>query len=194
MAQLCVAREEELPQPAVLENFLRILLAHQVQRVGGMLLHSAGLVVDGRVLLFVGASNAGKTTLARKALAGGAGVLSDDVNLVLPAAGGYAVHAVPLSGELRRRCTSRPGSLALAGLLLLEQGRQLNAVPVGAAAAVSGLFAQSPFANADEHETEGLLNALARLVAHTPVARLTVALDDPFHSIIHEIHRAFVYV
>ncbi|MCU0788543.1 MAG: hypothetical protein MUC91_10205, partial [Verrucomicrobia bacterium] len=102
-ARLCVVREEELPQPVVLENFLRILLAHRVLGFGGMLLHSAGLVVGGRALLFVGRSNAGKTTLSRKADAAGARVLSDDINLVLPAADGYAVHSVPFTGEFRRR-------------------------------------------------------------------------------------------
>ncbi|MCU0832919.1 MAG: hypothetical protein MUC77_00585 [Chromatiaceae bacterium] len=193
-ARLCVAREEELPQPMVLENFLRILLAHRALGFGGMLLHSAGLVVDGRALLFVGRSNAGKTTLSRKADAAGARVLSDDINLVLPAADGYAVHSVPFTGEFRRRVALEPGAVPLAGILLLEKGPRLTLAPVGAAAAVSALFAQCPFVNTGAEEAPGLLDSLARLVTATPVARLTVALDDPFTTIIDRAQGAFAHV
>lgn len=180
---LCVAREEELPQANVLENFLRILLAHQVLGYGGALLHSVGLVVDGRAFLFAGRSNAGKTTLARKADGSGVRVLSDDINLVLPRGEDYLAHAVPFTGEFGRRGDAKPGSVPLAGILLLEKGPQLRGSPVTPSRAVATLLAGCPFVNSDEAEFSLLLDALTSLVDHTPVARLAVARGDGFEAI-----------
>lgn len=187
VARLCVAREEELAQPMVLENFLRILLAHRVLAFGGMLLHSAGVVVDGRAFVFVGRSNAGKTTLSRKADAEGLPVLSDDINLVLPAGDGFAVHSVPFTGEFRRRVPVEPGAVPLGGVLLLEKGPRLELCRVGAAAAVSALFAQSPFVNTSVEEAAGLLESLAGLVAKVPVARLAVTMENGFSGIMNAV-------
>ena len=194
VARVCVAREEELSQPIVLENVLRILLAHRAIGFGGMLLHSAGVVIDGRAFLFVGRSNAGKTTLSRKADAKGLSVLSDDINLVLPCAGGFAVHAVPFTGEFRRRVEVGPGASPLAGLLLLEKGARLELARVGAAAAVSALFAQSPFVNTGIEQASGLLESLAGVVAKVPVARLTVALESRFSEVMKAVEEHFSYV
>ena len=193
-ARLCVAREEELPKPIVLENFLRILLAHRALGFNGMLLHSAGLVVDGRAFLFVGRSNAGKTTLSRKADAADARVLSDDINLVLPAEDGFAVHAVPFTGEFRRRIPVEPGAVPLGGILLLDKGPRLELTPVGEATAVSALFAQSPFVNTSVEEASGLLDSLARLVTQVPVARLTVAMENGFSTIMNSVEEGLGHV
>lgn len=193
VASLCVAREEELPEPIVLENFLRILLAHEARKLGGMLLHSAGLVVDGSAFLFVGRSNAGKTTLSRKADAGGVQVLSDDINLVLPAEDGFAVHAVPFTGEFRRRIPVEPGAVPLGGILLLDKGPSLKLEPVGAATAVSALFAQSPFVNSSAEEAPFLLESLARLVAKVPVVRLTVSMENDFSTIMNAVKETLAH-
>ncbi|MGB5736329.1 MAG: hypothetical protein WBM40_17995, partial [Thiohalocapsa sp.] len=99
---LGVVEARELVQANVIENVLRVFSAHQALRRGGVVLHSAGLVIDGRALLFAGRSGAGKTTLTRKGHGAGAQVLSDDINLVLPGAVGYEAHAVPFTGEFGR--------------------------------------------------------------------------------------------
>ena len=109
-ATLAVAREEELGRAFVLENFLRIVFAYHALSRGGVLLHSAGVVHRGTACLFSGRSNAGKTTLARKAAAAGALVLSDDINLVFRENDGYLVHRVPFTGEFRRPGESLSGS------------------------------------------------------------------------------------
>ncbi len=186
-AVLSVADEQDLPLATVLENFLRILLAHRVLGAGGLLLHSAGLVVDGRAFLFAGHSNVGKTTLARKAAAVGVRVLSDDINLVLPQGDGFCAHAVPFTGEFGRRAESGAKAVPLAAIVLLEQGPRLTVSGIEAAQAVAGLFAGCPFVNSDALETPRLLESLARLVESVPVARLSVAPEDRFPSIMNRL-------
>jgi hypothetical protein len=190
-ATLAVAREEELGRAFVLENFLRIVFAYHALSRGGGLLHSAGVVHRGRAYLFSGRSNAGKTTLARKAAAAGAFVLSDDINLVFRENDGYLVHQVPFTGEFRQRRESLSGSgtFRLGCLALLEKAPALTAAPVQPAEGVAGLLTGCPYVNDDPVELPALLDILTTLVCHTPVIRLGVARDDPFEAIMATLLR-----
>jgi hypothetical protein len=190
-ATLAVAREEELGRAFVLENFLRIVLAYHSLRRGGVLLHSAGVVHRGAACLFSGRSNAGKTTLSRKAAAAGALVLSDDINLVFRESGGYLVHRVPFTGEFRRpgESISGSGTYRLGYLALLEKAPALTAAPVRPAEGVAGLLAGCPYVNDDPEESPALLDLLAALVRQAPVIRLGVARDDPFDAIMATLLR-----
>lgn len=67
-------REPELPMP----RCLMLALAHQWARLRRMSLHAAAVHVDGRSLLVLGESCAGKSTLALSALTIGGKILSDD--------------------------------------------------------------------------------------------------------------------
>lgn len=184
-AALSVAEEVELPTSDVLQNFLRVVVAHRALDRGGVLLHSVGVLRECRAYLLVGRSNVGKTTLARKAAMVGARVLSDDINLVLSERGEYRAHKVPFTGEFGQHSenTSGCGSFPLAGLALLEQASELTAAPVSAAAAVAGLLAGCPFVNDDAEELPTLLDVLTRLVSRTPVIRLGVARTDPYEAV-----------
>jgi hypothetical protein len=186
-ATLAVAEEMALPTAFVLENFLRILSAYRSLDQGGVLLHSVGIVQDGRAYLFCGRSNVGKSTLARKGAALGHPVLSDDINLVLPEAEGrgYRAHKVPFTGEFGRRAEnlSGPGAFPLAGLALLEQSPVLRVAPVTAGEAVARLMTGCPFVNDDPDEFPALMDVLTGLVDTLPVVRLGVARDDPFDAV-----------
>jgi hypothetical protein len=190
-ASLAVAQEHELTRAFVLENFLRILVARHALDQGGVLLHSVGILHEGRAYLFSGRSNAGKTTLARKAVATGVRVLSDDINLVIPEQGAYRAHKVPFTGEFGRRAEnlSGAGSFPLGGLALLEKTQALTSAPASPAEAVAGLLANCPFVNDDAEEFPALADVLTRLVAQTPIARLGVARDDPFEAVMATLLR-----
>jgi len=190
-ATLAVAREEELGRAFVLENFLRIVFAYHVLSRGGVLLHSAGIVQRGAAYLFCGRSNAGKSTLSRKAAAAGAAVLSDDINLVFRENDGYYVHRVPFTGEFRQsgESCSGPGTFRLGGLALLEKAPVLTTAPVGPAEGVAGLLTGCPYVNDDPEELPKLLDILTTLVSHVPVIRLGVARDDPFEAIMATLLR-----
>jgi hypothetical protein len=190
-ASLAVAGEEDLGRPFALENFLRIVFAYHVLNRGGLLLHSAGVVYRGAAYLFSGRSNAGKSTLSRKAAAAGAAVLSDDINLVYREDDGYHVHRVPFTGEFRRpgESFSGSGTFRLGGLALLEKAPALTAVPVLPAEGVAGLLTGCPYVNDDPEELPALMDILTMLVSHAPVIRLGVARDDSFEAIMAALLR-----
>ena len=191
-ASLAVAREEELVLANVIENFLRILSAHQALVHGGLVLHSAGLVLDRQAWIFAGRSGAGKTTLTGKAHRAGATVLSDDVNLLLPDKGAYHAYAVPFTGEFGRTLdhAGADDAYPVAGVVLLEQGEQLAAHRVTSAVATARLMAHSPFVNTDEAATERLLENLERAVTHLPVIRLQNRREDGIEDIMKIVKRA----
>jgi hypothetical protein len=174
--------------PGVFENFLRVLVAYRLLEIGGVVLHSAGVVKDGAAFLFLGRSGAGKTTVARLSLARGADVLSDDLNaLVAGVAGvaGCAVLKLPFTGDLgERRAVRAP--VPLGGLLRLEQDTADALAPLSRAETLACLLACSPFVNFDPHRRERLEQVLLALAAAAaPRAHaLRFSLQGGFWSII----------
>ena len=168
-----------------IENFLRIVSAYRVLSKRGLLLHSAGLVLDERAYLFAGRSGAGKTTLTRKAHVAGAGILSDDINIALPDEnGGFRAFPVPFAGDFGQTPDLlSPGGYPLAGLCFLEQGGTATLEPLSKAAAAARLVSASPFVNTDPYVAPDLLEVAANLVRRVPVRKLISRREDDFNLI-----------
>ena len=188
---LGVAREHELAQCDVIENFLRVYTAYHALLRGGVVLHSAGLVFDEQAYIFVGRSGAGKTTLTRKAYPEGARVLSDDLNLLLPADDGFDAFAVPFAGEFGRTLAQAGGSprYPVASLVLLEQGSGPRAQAVKDSEAVARLLVGSPFVNADIDAPELVLDVLTDIARRVPVVKLLSGRDDSIGDIMTTVTR-----
>jgi hypothetical protein len=82
---LLLAEGDVEPELRAVENYLRCAVAWAAAARGGALVHGAGAVRDGRGYVFFGESGAGKSTLSSVSRAT---VVSDDLSLVLPRAGG----------------------------------------------------------------------------------------------------------
>ena len=148
---------------------------------------------DGQAYIFSGRSNAGKTTLTRKAHEIGARVLSDDINLVLPGNNGYQAHAVPFTGEFGRTLDHPGGkeTYPVAGIVLLEQSDSLATETVSQSAAVARLLTGSPFVNTDAEESEKLFDVVNSLVTQVPVIKLLSRRDDKIDEIMHAVKSGF---
>jgi hypothetical protein len=181
--------------PGVFENFFRVLVAYRLLELGGVVLHSAGVVKDGAAFLFLGRSGAGKTTVAQSGLARGAEVLSDDLNALFPAGSGgpggsggsgCVVRKLPFTGDLGERRAARP-PVPLAALLRLEQDTTDALLPLSRAEALACLLACAPFVNVDPHRREQLEGALLGLLAEgaPPAFALRFSLGCGFWSILH---------
>ncbi|MCB1826574.1 MAG: hypothetical protein KDJ54_19150 [Candidatus Competibacteraceae bacterium] len=191
-AILGISHEEHQPRLGAIENFLRVASAYRVLSKGGLLLHSAGLVVDEQAYLFVGRSGAGKTTLTRKAHQAGAGILSDDINIVLPAEGeGFQAYPVPFAGDFGQTPDLlSPGGYPLATLCFLEQGGTATLEPLSKAAAAARLVSAGPFVNTDPYQAPDLLEVATNLVRWVPVRKLISRREDDFdliHALLREI-------
>jgi hypothetical protein len=96
--------------------FLAQVLAH---REGGYL-HSSAAILDGQGLLFVGHSEAGKSTTV-KMLQGKAEILCDDRNIVRRWPEGFRVHGTWSHGEVP---LVSPASAPLKAILFLQQSKK----------------------------------------------------------------------
>lgn len=127
------------PQPFLLRSPLdELWTSFLLMRGRGILLHACGLLVGGRVHVFVGESGAGKSTLARLFERHGCGeILSDDRLILRPSRGGFSVFGTPWHGQVR---FGSPAHGRLVSLNFLQQAPRSRLVPLGKAAAVVRLF------------------------------------------------------
>ncbi|MEO8505742.1 MAG: hypothetical protein ABI609_17740, partial [Acidobacteriota bacterium] len=88
-AGLWTSNEDPAYFHGALENLFRVLVAYRVVELGGVLLHSTGIVPSSSsegtaaAVVCYGASGAGKSTLSRLAQDAGQHLSSDDLNAVL---------------------------------------------------------------------------------------------------------------
>jgi hypothetical protein len=165
----------------IVENFLRVLLAHAVLLDGGLLLHSAAVVEESSARLFVGHSGAGKSTVAGLALASGRKVVSDDLNVVLSRREGFTLGGSPFHGDIGAR---EEGSYPLGEVFRLEQGPRDAVRSMGEAEAVASLVASSPFVNHSPYLADALWSNAISLARSVPTKVLTFRREGTFWDLL----------
>lgn len=186
-AGLWTSVEDEWFQ-GVIENYLRAVVAHRLLFGDGMLLHSAAAVIGDTASVFVGASGAGKSTIARKAFDAGAPVLSDDLNAVVGLSGTAEVAQLPFTGDMRDQSTLNR-AVPLRSIMVLEKGDRVHCTGLSRGEAVAALVATAPFINCGDHNLEILVEKAVALTGRVPVARLTSTRACPFDEIERAIRR-----
>lgn len=159
--------------PGVVENLLRILVAHALVARGGVLLHAAGVADGDRARVFFGVSGAGKTTLSRLAQEEGRRILSDDMVALVPETGRIRTLAIPFAGDFRD--VAPHDGAGLEGILRLRQAPVHAVRPLRRAEAVASLLTCTPFVNRDPWLAERLLGNLAALLDAAPAHELAFA-------------------
>jgi hypothetical protein len=160
----------------VFENYFRILTAYRLLALGGIMLHSAGIVSGGKARLFLGHSGAGKSTLAELAHNRGLSILSDDLNALLPMNNRVLVEKVPFTGTFTQQPDCRHG-FDLEGIYKLIKGNENTLGELGPGAAMSLLLSCSPFVNEDPFRFEQLADNLAHILRHAETRSLVFNLD-----------------
>jgi len=166
--------------PFSIDSAMRILHSLLLAKQGGMLLHAASAIRNGRAFLFAGVSGAGKTTMMRIAPED-ATLLTDEISYVRrngSASGdgeGYVAFGTPFAGEL-----AQPGenvSAPLGAIYLLAQGRENKIEPMSEAAAVRAVMESVLFFAKDAELVEQVFDAVCALVKRVPVQKLTFMPD-----------------
>ena len=178
--------ESGLLEGGSLENLLRVVMAYSALARGGLLLHSAAVLRANRAFVFVGSSGAGKSTVSRLSAEIGLGVLSDDINLLLPdpdREGSFVIEQVPFAGDFRDAPTVH-GRHEVAAILALRHGARHGIEPISPARGSALLAAHAPFVNSDPQRSEALLRTAASLVGRLPTNRLDFLPDAGFWDLL----------
>ena len=104
----------------------QILLARLLADRQGCYLHASGMIMDGKGLLFVGHSEAGKSTML-KMLRGQGEILCDDRVIVRHWPDGFQIHGTWSHGELP---DVSPASAPLRAILYLEKASENVLIPI----------------------------------------------------------------
>jgi hypothetical protein len=147
------------PGLRLVSTLLRAAVARSVLARGGILLHAAAVLVDGRAHLFPARSGSGKSTLAARA----GHALADEVVAVLPGTGGFVVHATPW-------WTSKGGHAPLAGVYAVAWDGE-GITPLARAGALRRLVTNLVLPHDGPEDRARALEAAARIAAHVLFAR-----------------------
>jgi hypothetical protein len=161
--------------PYAIDAAFRIVHSLLLAKQGGLLVHAASVVRNGRAFLFAGVSGAGKTTISRLAPPN-ATLLTDEISYLRREADGYVAYGTPFAGEL-----AQPGEnvrAPLAALYLLAQGAENRIDPVADADALRALLQCVLFFAHDSEIVAHVFDSACHLVQRVPVRRLTFVPDS----------------
>ncbi|MBB5066443.1 hypothetical protein [Granulicella mallensis] len=164
--------------PYSIDSVLRIVHTLVLAREGGLLVHAASAVRNGKAFLFAGVSEAGKTTISRLAPSD-VTLLTDEISYLRRDGGrdgnGYAAYGTPFAGELAR--AGENVKAPLAALYLLRKGTENTIEPVRPNDAARMLLENVLFFACDPDLVGMVFDAACELVQHVPVYRLTFFPD-----------------
>lgn len=167
-------RIHQSASPYAIDAAFRILHSLLLARQGGLLVHAASAVRNGRAFLFAGVSGAGKTTISRLAPSD-ATLLTDEISYLRREGDGYIAYGTPFAGEL-----AKPGEnvrAPLAALYLLAQGPENRIEPLSAAVATRAVLESVLFFAHDPELVGRVFDSVCELVERVPVRRLTFVPD-----------------
>lgn len=163
------------------DSILRVMLSFRLLERGGLLVHAAGLVRDGRGYLFLGQSGAGKSTLTR-ASAASCTVLSDDLTLVALTSSGAEVWGTPFFGDFAAAGVNK--SAPLVGMYLLRQAPFNQVTPIAPRAALAKVLGSALLFGGEGRWRQKALDLASELCSRVPAYRLDFLPDDSFWSCI----------
>lgn len=167
---------------SALEYFTRIVCALLAFREGGLLMHAAGLLVDGRAYLFTGVSGSGKSTVT--ALSSHAIALSDDLVLLRPMKGRWIAHGTPFWNPDVAARAGQTASGPVAGIYKLVKAPEMRLEPLSPAGAAAELAANCPVINGRPELLPALLGRCRALAGAVPMQRLYFRKDASFWKLI----------
>ena len=160
--------------PYAIDAAFRVVHSLLVAKQGGLLVHAASAVRNGRAFLFAGVSGAGKTTISRLAPPD-ATLLTDEISYLRRDGDGYAAFGTPFAGELAQH--GENVCAPLAALYLLTQGPENRIDSVSPADAARAVLECVLFFAHDPALVARVFDSVCELVERVPVQRLTFMPD-----------------
>lgn len=183
-ATLVAASGERVVFDRIVENFLRVAFAHLALAAGGVLIHAAGVVRNGRAYVFFGPSGSGKTTAT--AMSAGSLVLSDDLLLIVREKDGFRATSVPFRGLVTPPATTDV-RYPLAGLFRLVKDDRDFVEDLSRPQAVGQVVQSLPFVTDRPEPAQRILEIVGDLTGAVAVKKLHFRKDPGFWRVIEDV-------
>ena len=161
--------------PYSIDTALRILHSLILASEGGLLIHAASAIRNGKAFLFAGVSGAGKTTISRLAPAD-VKLLTDEISYLKCNEHGYAAYGTPFAGELAK--VGENAEAPLAAIYMLDKGPANTIEHMRDAEAVRMLLRNVLFFANDPDLTDRVFETACKLTSSVPIYRLTFFPDE----------------
>jgi hypothetical protein len=180
--ELTLTDRHEIELRMSLENFLRVACQLFLPERTSFLMHSAGILDDGRCYLFFGHSGAGKSTVTE--LSEPRRALSDDMVLIDASGRSVMAHAVPFFGLYPMKERVR-GAYPVAGAFRLRKDARDELVSLGTARAAATVSASVPFVQDLGLNRADLTDVITEVCRRVPVYDLHFTRSNRFWEVIH---------
>ncbi|MBI5034859.1 MAG: hypothetical protein HZB51_30410 [Chloroflexi bacterium] len=164
-----------------LENYLRVLYAWFCVDHGSLLLHSCGIIRDGRGYVFFGPSGNGKTTTT--SLSAPYTILSDDLVIIKKVENRFRVYGVPFRGDLPEAPRTN-ASAEVCGVFALTKDKRHYLTPLVLPEAVARLVQCVPFVMTQPEIVKRVTEICTDLAKSVPLQMLHFRKDNGFWEII----------
>lgn len=168
------------PDEFSIDSFFRIAYSLALADAGGLLIHTASLIREGKGYLFCGPSGSGKSTVAR--LSTDATVLSDELSIVRIDEGRARCYGTPFWGELDRGGEDR--SAPLVGIYYLHKGSRHAVEPLKPRQSLERLLPNVMFFAKEPELMAQILDTSAGLVEAVPCFDLSFRPDPAFWKVV----------
>jgi len=164
----------------------QILLMHILARHEGLLVHAAGVSIEGKALIFPGKSGAGKSTLSRL-LEGeqDMALLSDDRIAVRRIGEGFMAYGTPWPGDQGAALNQKA---ALGGMCFLRHADTDKIVPLTPSQALERLFPVASIPWYDKDVLPAVLQFCDDLISNVPAYELHFRPGAPVVALVRDLY------
>jgi hypothetical protein len=166
-----------------IENYFRWIVAYELVKLGGFLLHSSGIVKDGSASLFFGNSGDGKSTIAAFSESRGAKILSDDLVIVTPKNGKYHAFGAPFFGVLPQEKKDK-SAYPVKGCYRIRKSGETTLKNISMGEALGLIVPSCLYIHDRKTRNEMLLPAVTKLLSTVSFYELFFRKDDAFWELL----------
>lgn len=164
---------------------LRVATALIAEEFGGLLIHASGVWRNGKVWVFCGPANAGKTTIANELKGDGKTFSEDEILLTFDENGRLIAHATPFGDQRDQR--DCPIKAQVAGLVFIKQAEKTRVFKAVSRNILGVFYRETRWYTRDTSSNQRFLNIADRIINTGLCYSMEFTKDTSFWNGLREV-------